>query len=196
MKNLSKIIFVVPMLLASCKQYTHPIIGNTFDLDNTAPVASYQEGYDEKSYLQLLSSVSSFISFSSVNDITSRFKDEICEEGFLKVSTVSMYDDLYMCFGTKDEKTVKCFLTDKVDGASEEKFYFAKYSLEEQKTTLCNIVSASSAVGLTGKKFEIYAFSFEKDNDKYKATVVSKYYPDRNSSEAYYASFIYSFTKR
>ena len=107
-----------------------------------------------------------------------------------------MYDDLYMCFGTKDEKTVKCFLTNKVDGASEEKFYFAKYSLEEQKTTLCNIVSASSAVGLTGKKFEIYAFSFEKDNDKYKATVVSKYYPDRNSSEAYYASFIYSFTKR
>lgn len=198
MKKTIKSLLLLPLLiLSSCGNPSHPIVGNKFTLSNEAPITTYAQGYDEESYLELLNNASALETYGSIDDvITLPFRDSICEEGFINVSDMLIYDKYYMCYGTESNQVVSCFLIPNDDkGIDSTNFRFAKYDSFKDEEIKYIIKSSSSSFDSLYVGFEVIAESFIKKDDKYLATVKAKYYNHSSKIDSIDATFVFTFTK-
>lgn len=174
------------VMLASCGESGHPLVGETFKLSQDAATETYQGGYDQKSYFALLGSVNNEV--SSFVKLDSKIKSFL--GSFIKI-TDTEYNSGYLAFNTEDETSLFAIMVPNDNKGIDSESLNITVSTGEPIT----VVSAISGVGTESLSFGVVAKTFAKNGDKYEATFVSIYSNSETTDSDVTASFVYNFTK-
>ena len=184
--------FLIPfalfgIILTSCGDSSHPLVGNKFTLTSDAPVETYSEGYTQDTYFALLGGINEQLStFDKVNTI---IKDYFTD-GFIKISD-TLYESGYIAYTTSSETTIAAIMVPNDNkGIDSESLNIM--------TSEGHPVYLTSAIGGTTTKSlscSVYTDTFKKNGDKYEATIDSYYRVNDDEATQITASFVYTFTK-